>query len=1569
MNKLFRNNLVRGLPFKCFENDHTFVAFLKGKQHKASCKTKLVNSVSKPFHTLHMDLFGPTSVSSLNHKWYCLVVTDDFSRFTWTFFLRTKDETSSIIRNFITKIENLKDLKVKIIRCDNRGEFKNKEMNEFCTKKGIRKEFSNARTPQQNEVAEKRNRTLIEATRTMLVDAKLPVTFWAEAVNTACYVQNRVLVNKYQNKTPYELFNSRTLAIGFLRPFGCHVMILNTLDHLGKFDAKWDEGYFVRYSMSSKAFRVFNKRTKKVEENLHVDFLENKLIEEGAGPNWLFDINTLTNSMNYVPVVVARTSSTNISSTKDVASQAMKKDDDGCNTNDPESSGIFNPTATSKVPSAEQEKPAASLTVKTGILTVSSHVPTVCLDISSDSSSDARIISKGDFSQKDTPSLGNALTLSNRIEDTFREEADLSNMETSIPVNPTSIFRIHKDHPKSQIIGPVYTSVQSPRRWKNKEEPKKNFDALKDPKVRPIGTKWVLKNKKDKRGIMIRNKPRLVAQRYIQEEGIDYEEVFAPVARIEAIRLFLAYASFMGFTVYQMDVKSAFLYGTIDEEFYVMQPPGFQDPKFSDRVYKVEKAMYGLHQDPRAWYGTLSKYMLDNGFQMGTIDQILFIRKHKGEFLLVQVYVDDIIFRSSNPQLCREFEALMHEKFQISAMGELTFFLGLQVLQKKDGIFLSQDKYVGDILKKFGYSDVRLANTPMDKENPWGKDGPGKDVELHLHQVIPKECHLHDVKRIFRYLKGHLKLGLWYPKYSPFDLVAYSDSDYGGATQDRKSTTGGCQFLVRRLISWQCKQQTIVATSTTEAEYVAAASGCRQVLWIQNQMLDYGNNFMNTKIYIDNNSAIYENVADLLTKPFDAGRFQYLVLAFCDYHNMIAILEKTKHNIDFHQIVDFFEASHIKVETMNQETKILATVDGKPRTISESSLRRHLKLNDEEGISSLPDTKLFENLSLLMSIICSEDFVPRFLRTTTFLLLHHVSLFMLFMLCTVLYLFTERHAQPYFFSCFDTAVTLVEEQMFPWKDEDVHKELGDSLVRVATNASSLEWCQETIGDTTAQTGFESVSTHSNDSFLIRARVESSSDEEGLGEDASKQERRIDAIDADEDITLVNDVDNKMFDVDDLGEEVFIEGKNENVVEEVVNVAQVSTAATTVTITTEEITLAQALEALKTSEPKVKGIVFQEPVKSITTTTIISSQQSQDKGKGIMIEEPVKPKKNIKSGLMKKLLKKKRRKHFAAKRAKEKRNKPPTEAQQRKIICTYLRNMEGYKLKYLKLKEFDSIQEMFDKAFKMENTFENFRTELVKGKEKRAGENLEQGITKKQKVDDDKEKAELKQYMETIPNEEEVAIDAISLAVKSPRIVDWKIHKEGKKSYYQIVRADEKSQMYMIFSQMLKSFDMEDLEDLYKLVKSRYGSTRPVDNIDYLLWSDTKTMFEPHVEDETFPGIEFKELYTSSFDPPGVIYEDLNKLKRVMRADELYKFSDETLKTIRDEIHHRVLNFHLGYNKEMSRRKWSATDKRRSELMVKLINKQMRERRIIKNLERLVGARELEMDYRLMTRTK
>nr|GFA86686.1 putative ribonuclease H-like domain-containing protein [Tanacetum cinerariifolium] len=348
-------------------------------------------------------------------------------------------------------------------------------------------------------------------------------------------------------------------------------------------------------------------------------------------------------------------------------------------------------------------------------------------------------------------------------------EADINNMESIISFSPIPTTRIHKDHPTSQIIGDLSSTTQT------RSMARAVRDQVDLPyEKRAIGTKWLYKNKKDKRGIVIRNKARLVAQGHILEEGIYYEDVFAPVARIEAIRLFLAYASFMGFLVYQMDVKSAFLYGTIEEEVYVCQPPGFGDPENPNKVYKVVKALYGLHQAPRAWYETLATYLLENRFHRRIIDQTLFIKKQQKDILLVQIYIDDIIFGVTNKALCKSFEKLMKDKFYMSSMGELTFFR----------------------------SSGKSASTLIDAEKPLLKDSDGKDVDVHTYSLL--------------------------------------DSDYIGASIDRKSTTGGCQFLRCRLISWQCKKQTVVATSSTEAEYVAAASGCAQVLWIQNQLLDYG---------------------------------------------------------------------------------------------------------------------------------------------------------------------------------------------------------------------------------------------------------------------------------------------------------------------------------------------------------------------------------------------------------------------------------------------------------------------------------------------------------------------------------------------------------------------------------------------------------------------------------------------------------------------------------------------------------------------------------------------------------
>nr|GEU92776.1 putative ribonuclease H-like domain-containing protein [Tanacetum cinerariifolium] len=819
INKLVKGNLVRGLPSKVFKNDNPCVACKKCKEHRASCKTKPVSSIDQPLYRLHMDLFGPTFVKSLNKKSYYLVVINDYSRFPWVFFLATKDETSLILKTFITGLENQLSLKVKVIKSDNGTEFKNTDLNQFCGMKGIKREISVPRTPQQNSIVERKNMTLIEAARTMLVDSLLPFPFLDEAVN-----------NAYS---------------------------------LGKFDGKVDEGFLVGYSLSSKAFRVFNSRTCIVQETLHVNFLKNKPNVVGSGPTWLFDIDSLTKAMNYQPVMTGN--QTNLSAgfqDKFVTEKAGEEIDQQYTLFPVWSSGSTNPQnndgdvafdgkehdfdakkpeckvsvspsssaqsrkqddKTKKV--AREKSPVESFTVYRNLIpTVGQNslkrTNTFCA-VGSSNAAASPTYGKSSFIY--ASQLSNDPDMSELEDITYYDdeddvgaEADFNNMETSITVSPIPTAKVQKDHPVSQIFVDLSSTTQT-RSMTRVEEPKRVHQALKDPSwieamqeellrldlnnlslkdlrsysfsTRAIGTKWVFKNKNDEKGIVIRNKAILVAQGHTQEEGVDYEDVFAPVASIEAFRLFLAYAFFMGFMMYQIDVKSAFLYRNIEEEVYVCQPLRFEDLDHPDKVYKVVKALYGLHQAPRAWYETLANYLLENGFQRGNIDQTLFIKR---------------------------------------------------------------------------LTEGKSASTPIDTEKPLLKDPDGKDVDVHTHksilgslmyltssrpdimfavcactrfQVTPKASHLYAVKRIFRYLKGKPHLGLWYPKDSPFDLVAYSDSDYAGCSKWNEvfkkdvtcykyhkcwsphHTTNGSQFTmsnlhknwlvqIKRSLSWLVQKQT-----------------------------------------------------------------------------------------------------------------------------------------------------------------------------------------------------------------------------------------------------------------------------------------------------------------------------------------------------------------------------------------------------------------------------------------------------------------------------------------------------------------------------------------------------------------------------------------------------------------------------------------------------------------------------------------------------------------------------------------------------------------------------------------
>nr|GEX08017.1 putative ribonuclease H-like domain-containing protein [Tanacetum cinerariifolium] len=564
---------------------------------------------------------------------------------------------------------------------------------------------------------------------------------------------------------------------------GCSRHMTGNISYLTDF--KEHDGGYVAFGGGAKGGKITVKGT----------------IRTGGGPEWLFDIDALLKSMNYAPVF-AGTNSNDFAGkgasfaagqsrmetgySQDYILMPLWKDnslfDSSSQASDGHNKDKHGPYQASKSDNQERHNAKSSTKTLNTVRTVNTATPTY-VDYPNDPL---------------MPDLEDAGIFDDAYDD--RDEVQTRKMAKYNKAG--LIFFInkqrrtnHKDFQNCLFACFLYQM-----------EPKKVTQALDDeswveamqeellqfkllnvwtlvdlpPGKRAIGTKWVYRNKRDQRGIVVRNKARLVAQGHRQEKGIDYDEVFVFVARIEAIGLFLAYASFMDFTVYQMDVKSAFLYETIKEEVYVSQPLGFVDPEFLYRVCKVENALYGLHQAPRSWYETLSTYLLDNGFRRGIIDKTLFIKQIKDDILLVQVYVDDIIFGSTKRSLSTEFEQLMHKRFQMSSMRELTFFLGLQVEQQKDGICLSQDKYVCDILKMFGFSSVKSASTPMETHKPLSKDAAGTDVDVHLYSFMI--CSLmyltSSMKRIFRYLKGQPTLRLWYPKDSPLELIAYSDSDY-----------------------------------------------------------------------------------------------------------------------------------------------------------------------------------------------------------------------------------------------------------------------------------------------------------------------------------------------------------------------------------------------------------------------------------------------------------------------------------------------------------------------------------------------------------------------------------------------------------------------------------------------------------------------------------------------------------------------------------------------------------------------------------------------------------------------
>nr|GEV18657.1 uncharacterized mitochondrial protein AtMg00810-like [Tanacetum cinerariifolium] len=989
----------------------------------------------------------------------------------------------------------------------------------------IKREFSVPRTPQQNGIAERKNKILIEATKTMLADSLLPIPFWAEAVNTACYVQNRVLVAKPHNKTPYELLHGRTPSISFMRPFGCPVTILNTLDTLGKFQGNVDEGFLVGYSDNDKDAAFDGKEhdfdTKKLES------------------------------------VVILSSSSSV--------QSKKQDD-----------------KTKK--EAKGKSPVESFL---GYRDLNAKFE----DCSENSSNEVN---------PNMPELED-ITYSDD-EDFVGAEANFNNLESSIPVSPIPTTRIHKDHPVSQIIGDLSSTTQT------------------------------------------RN---------------------------------------------------------------------------------------------------------------------------------------DIIFGETNKDLCKSFGKLMKDKFQMSFMGELTFFLGLQVKQKNDGIFISQDKYVAKILRKFGLTKEKLASTPIDAKKPLLKDPDSEDVDVHTYrsmigslryltssrpdimfavcpctrfQVTPKASHLHAVKKIFRYLKGKPHSGLWYSKDSPFNLVAYSDSDYAGASLDRKSTTGGCQFLGCRLISWQCKKQKVVATSSTEAEYVVAASCCAQVLWIQNQLLDYS--AVSIKLDITSTSSD-SPLLGVNTPRSDEDRLEIMEL------------------------------------TTNDVTRLQALVDRKKVVITEAAIRDGLRLDDAEGVDCLPNEEIFTELAHM-------GYKKPSIKLTFYKALFSSQ--WKFLIHTILWsMSAKRTSWNEFSSAMASAVICLSTEVL------------DACAALSRRVEHLEY------DKVAQ---------ALEITKLKRRVERLEKE--------KKGRMIDDLDKDDAVALMDDK--------KRNKRLSMQEDEPAEVHEVVDVVTTAKLITVIVAAASE-TLTAASTTISATKPQVpaatitaapvrvvaastrrrKGVVIRDQEEE-SSTIIPADTKSKDKGKGIMVEEPkpLKKKQHVEMDkeYARKLheelnkdidwnvaidhVKQKAKEDLAMQRYQVIKKRPQTEAQARKNMIMYLKNVAGFRLDYFKGMSYDGIRPIFKAKFNSNIEFILKTTEQLKEEESRAiqsiNETLAQKAAKKRKLN------------------EEV---------------------EDLKSIWRLCLM----KMMTFILRKLHLQEREDLESLWSLVKERFSTSKPNNFSDDFLLTTLGAMFE------------------------------------------------------------------------------------------------------------------------------
>nr|GEY76393.1 putative ribonuclease H-like domain-containing protein [Tanacetum cinerariifolium] len=830
INDLAKNDIVSGLPKFKYHKKHLCPSCEQGKSKRAS---------------------HPPSSYGFVH------------------YLRSKDDTQEVIKTYLKRIIVLLQYLVIIIRTDNDIEFKNQVLKEYFDSVGISHQVSSVRTPQQNGVVERRNQTLVEAARTMLIFFHAPLFLWAEAIATACFTQNRSIIHRRFNKTAYELINGRKLDISFLHVFGALCYPKNNRKDIGKLGAKGDIGFFIGYSADSCAYRVYNQRTKKIMETMNVSFdeLSAMAFEQSSLKPRLQRITSgqicLGLDLTYAPSTITTQQLTE--GELDLLFEAMYDDYIG---------GQLSATVRT-VPVAQEPQVCQTSTTSTSIAdtaptpTNSSSQATIFPHTSEDV--DELNSQKQHVQQQEIQAHLQYKTIADNVSNATFDANTFVNPFAN-PSTCAAKFSSSQNNVKEAMTDHAWIDSMQEELFQFKRLDVWVLVSAPD-NISPLTLKWLFKNKHDEEQTVIQNKSRLVVRGYRQEEGIDFEESFAPVARMEAIRIFLAYAAHKSFSVFQMDVKTAFLHGSLKKDVYVCQPEGFIDVDHPSHVYKLMKALYGLKQAPRAWYDELLTFLLHNHFFKETIGLTLFIRRFHDD-VLVSKYVLEIL-KKYEMESCDPIGTPMEIKYKLD---------------------LDQNGTPVDATK---YRSMIGALMYITSSRP---DIVHTTCLCARYQAKPTEKHLKEVKRIFCYLRGTVNTGLWYSKDSGFELTRFLDADYTGCKDTFKSISGGAQFLGEKLVSWSSKKQECMALLTAKVEYVSLSACCAQVLWMRTQLTDYGFHFNKIPIYCDSKSAIA-----ISCNPIQHSRTKHITVR---YHFIKEHVEKGTIKLYFvktdYQLADLF---------------------------------------------------------------------------------------------------------------------------------------------------------------------------------------------------------------------------------------------------------------------------------------------------------------------------------------------------------------------------------------------------------------------------------------------------------------------------------------------------------------------------------------------------------------------------------------------------------------------------------------------------------------------------------------